>query len=154
MTITYELLPDEKVKDTTAYQDSPKPGAKVKSISGINATPPDNPGSFDWRGTGWLKIASTHWEVLGWGDAPANGDAGNGGGEGAEGEEEGNRWVVTYFAKTLFTPAGVDVYSRKREGMPAASVEEIKRELKGLGSAEIDQLVEGMFEVKHDDEEK
>lgn len=54
-------------------------------------------------------IASSHWQLLGY-NVKGGSSAGAGveGGEGEAGEE----WVVTYFSKTLFTPAGLDVYAR------------------------------------------
>lgn len=67
---------------------------------------------------------------------------------------QGNAWVVTYFAKTLFTPAGIDVYSRKRGGVSGEVLEGIWERLKGLGreveGREIGRLVEGVFEVPRD----
>ena len=76
-----------------------------------------------------------------------------GAGEG-KGEEEGHRWLVTYFSKTLFTPAGIDVYSRRREGLPESAVEGIKKTLSDLEAPEVRKLVGEAFEVKHDSEEK
>ena len=87
---------------------------------------------YNWRGSGWLMIASSKWELLG---------------HGLE-EGSGNAWVVTYFAKTLFTPAGVDFYSRKGPLQPR-TVESIKEALKGLGG-DVANLAEQMFEVAMD----
>lgn len=78
-------------------------------------------------------IASSHWECLGFGRV-----------------DDGNEWVVTYFAKTLFTPAGIDVYSRGREGLEGVVVDGILGALRGLGIEEIGGLVEGVFEVPRD----
>ena len=44
---------------------------------------------------GWLMIASSKWQVLGYGEG----------------------WAITYFAKTLFTPAGIDIYIRAEQGI-------------------------------------
>lgn len=78
-------------------------------------------------------IASSHWEVLGYGDG-----------------EDGEQWVVTYFEKTLFTPAGLDVYSRRKEGLSGAILEGIKGALKGNESDVVRKLAENIFEVKSD----
>jgi len=51
--------------------------------------------SFRWRGKGLLKITSSRWQVLGYGDG----------------------WAVTFFSKTIFTPAGIDIYSRDEKGV-------------------------------------
>lgn len=88
-----------------------------------------------------MRIAHSHWEVLGYGDVGARGD---------EGEGEGNQWAVTYFAKTLFTPAGVDVYSRKKEGVGEEVVEGIKEALRGSEDGGLRELVGGLFEVRRD----
>lgn len=79
-------------------------------------------------------IASSHWEVLGFGD---------------EGDGEG-RWVVTYFAKTLFTPAGIDVYSWRKEGLGQGTVERIKEALGRVESEAVRKLVRELFVVKSD----
>jgi hypothetical protein len=64
-----------------------------------------------------------------------------------EGETE---WAVTYFAKTLFTPAGIDIYTRPRPQLPESLLEEIKARLKGTGEALLATLVDELFMVKHD----
>ncbi|KAJ8106146.1 hypothetical protein OPT61_g9735 [Boeremia exigua] len=88
---------------------------------------------YAWRGKGWLMIASSKWEILGWGV-----------------EEGGNAWVVTYFAKTLFTPAGVDFYSR-RGRLGEKTVVEIKKAVEGLGG-DVAKLGGEVFEVAYDGE--
>lgn len=90
-------------------------------------------------------IAPSHWEVLGFGYEPATGGAVE-----SETEGEGNAWVVTYFAKTLFTPAGIDVYSRSKEGVRAEVLEGIWDASRGLAVEEIGRLVDGCFEVPRD----
>ena len=80
-----------------------------------------------------LMIASSHWEVLGYGDL-----------------EDEHQWVVTYFAKTLFTPAGIDVYSRKKEGLPEAVLTTIKEAFAAIEHEPVQKLAEEMFEVKRD----
>jgi hypothetical protein len=75
-------------------------------------------------------IASSHWEILGYGEV---------------GAEE---WVVTYFQKTMFTPQGIDVYSRRKEGLSEGVLADIRRvlkDVKGMGGLE-----GGLFEVKRD----
>ncbi|KAF2030926.1 hypothetical protein EK21DRAFT_111380 [Setomelanomma holmii] len=90
--------------------------------------------AYTWRGKGWLMIASSKWEILGYGEE----------------EVTGNAWVVTYFAKTLFTPAGVDVYSRKGRLVPT-TVEDIKNALRGLGG-DVEKLAGEVFEITMDGE--
>ena len=89
--------------------------------------------AWDWRGKGWLKIASIHWEALGYGDL-----------------DNGHQWAVTFFAKTMFTPAGIDVYSRKREGLSDKVLVEIKEALATSEDNNLKELAGQLFEVKRD----
>ena len=91
-----------------------------KSIKGIDT--PDGDGAWNWRGKGWLKIASSHWEVLGWG------------------EREDERWVVTWFAPSLFTPAGIDIYSSRKEGLSEGLYGDIMKGLEGLEAKDMAEL--------------
>lgn len=71
--------------------------------------------------------------MLGWGDL-----------------EGGGQWAVTYFAKTMFTPAGIDVYSREKGGVPGEVVEGIKKALGGIGDEGVRKLAGEIFEVRRD----
>ena len=78
-------------------------------------------------------IASSHWEVLGWGDL-----------------EGGNQWAVTYFANTMFTPAGIDVYSRTKEALPEAFMTGIREALAAIEHQSVQNLAREVFEVRRD----
>ncbi|KAF2714344.1 hypothetical protein K504DRAFT_486284 [Pleomassaria siparia CBS 279.74] len=93
---------------------------------------------YNWRGKGFLMVASSKWEILGYGDEDLEAGAGE------------NQWVATYFAKTLFTPAGVDFYSRKGQLKPD-TVERLKAALVGLGG-EVAGLATSVFAVALDGE--
>jgi len=67
-------------------------------------------------------ITSSHWEVLGYGE---------------KGDE---KWVVTWFAPSMFTPAGLDIYCSKKEGMSAALFKEIETALESLEAQEMAEL--------------
>lgn len=131
--ITYEILPSDssgvtKIDDIVRYQTIGS--EKVKSIHGVDSPSPGNPSAWDWRGKGWLMIASSHWECLGFGHV-----------------DDDNQWIVTYFAKTLFTPAGIDIYSRNKEGLPQATIDEILEALKEHGVKEITELANNIFQI-------
>ncbi len=138
ITITYNPLPASspqappKLESTVAYQTTSSD--KIKTVKGIE-TPSggENTAAWDWRGKGWLVIASSHWEVLGWGEL-----------------EGGGGWAVTYFAKTLFTPAGIDIYSRGKEGVGDAVVAEIKNALGRIEHEEMRNLGRELFEIQRD----
>jgi hypothetical protein len=132
VSITYSPLPNapEKIDDLVTYQALS--GDKVKTISGVDT--PAGLGAWNWRGNGWLMIVSSHWEVLGWGE---------------EGAPAG-QWVVTYFARTLFTPAGIDIYSRRKEGLRESTLEAVKEALGKVDAEVVRGLVGSIFEVKSD----
>ncbi|KAL7624595.1 hypothetical protein AAE478_006162 [Parahypoxylon ruwenzoriense] len=106
----------------------------VKRVEGIEKPHATIPSAWTWRGKGLLAIASSHWEILGWGERPLPGDGGEDGVE---------RWAVTWFAPTLFTQEGVDIYSDRKEGLNKDTVDEIIMALKQLKDApKVVELVE------------
>ncbi|KAJ9297507.1 hypothetical protein DTO271G3_4282 [Paecilomyces variotii] len=156
--ITYQSLPQGFLDDQVTYQTCQ--GGTVKTVHGVdrpvymsgqrqdrdnaNGDSDVEAGSwaYHWRGKGWLMIASSKWEVLGYGSA-------DGGGMGVEGQSVD--WAVTYFAKTLFTPEGIDIYSRPSTKLPATLIEEIKKGLKAIGDESFQRLVGDLFLVTHDE---
>jgi hypothetical protein len=82
------------------------------------------------------------------GEGGGEGGGGQGGGVGEEGG--GEEWMVTYFATTIFTPAGIDVYSRRKEGLGEGTLRAIMEGLKGVDGEAFGKLVEGVFEVVRD----
>lgn len=119
LNITYEILPSDssgvtKIDHVVTYQAIGSD--KIKTLRGLNTPTPGNQDAWDWRGKGWLTIVSSHCECLGFGHVQGN-----------------NRWIVRYFAKTLFTPAGIDIYTQHKEGLPQSTIDEILKSLKELG---------------------
>lgn len=123
--ITYKPLdaPDAAAQLDDHVQYEKASNGAYKEVRGIDKQDPTTPGAWNWRGRGWLRIASSHWEVLGWGERPLAD------GTGVE------RWAVTWFAKTLFTPEGVDVYSDRPEGLTEPTQETIMAALRSLQDA-------------------
>ncbi|KAI0479356.1 hypothetical protein GGR56DRAFT_673283 [Xylariaceae sp. FL0804] len=119
------------------YEKKNKKKSGVKRVDGVERPDPVVPAAWNWRGKGWLAIASSHWEVLGWGERPrpppVGDDTGAGAGAGADADVE--RWAVTWFAPTLFTQEGVDIYSDRPEGLSRETVEGILGALGELGAA-------------------
>jgi hypothetical protein len=155
--ITYTVTSNEPlaIDDKVTYQ--PLGSDSVKTVHGVDkpfqvpntassdedSSDPASSMAYNWRGKGWLMIASSKWEILGYGEEK---------GTEIEGGEPMNAWVVTYFAKTLFTPAGVDIYSRVGALKPE-TVEGIRAGLAGLGG-EVAKLAGEMFEIVMDDGKK
>ena len=133
VTITYQTLPLDstgvvKLDDLVRYQTLGSD--KIQTVHGVDSPTPGDPGAWNWRGKGWLMIASSHWECLGFGHT-----------------DDGNQWIVTYFAKTLFTPAGIDVYSRNKQGLAQAILDGILRTLEEFAVDEITELVNAIFQI-------
>ncbi|KAI9823039.1 MAG: hypothetical protein M1832_002693 [Thelocarpon impressellum] len=135
--IEYAALPaaangSARMDDLVSYQALGS--AKVKTIAGVDTakTSGGEGGPWVWRGKGWLGVATSHWEVLGFG-----------------GEGQGE-WILTFFEKTLFTPSGIDICVRSERGLPEEVVGGIKAALDGLGDDELRDLGRAMFEVKRD----
>lgn len=84
-----------------------------------------------------LTIATSHWEVLGYGDVPI--EAGGPG-----------QWLVTYISATRFMSAGISVYSRVKKGNPEALMRDILESLAGIQDETIKKLAGEMFEVLRD----
>jgi len=68
-------------------------------------------------------------ELLGWGEVVT-----------AEGVKE--RWAVTWFAPTIFTKEGVDIYCDRKEGLSEATYARVLEALKGSESKKVVELVE------------
>ena len=121
-----------RINDLVEYESAGGKGG-VKTVDGVDTAAASGTGVWDWRGRGWLFFVSSRWEVLGWGERPLPG----GGGEGAV-----ERWVVTWFAPTLFTKEGVDIYSDRAEGGSEETVREILAALKGLDAKPVARMCE------------
>ena len=138
MSITYTPLSDAgssheivKFDDLVEYySSSAKPDSKPSTIAGRDHALAV--GRFKWRGNGLLAIASSKWQVLGCNTSDTEGS---------------HPWAVTFFEKTIFTPAGLDVYARSAEGLPEPLLKEIFERIKGVGG-DVVALSETFFEVE------
>ncbi|KAL7922016.1 hypothetical protein ACQKWADRAFT_294202 [Trichoderma austrokoningii] len=129
--ITYKALPPKpdgraRIDDLVEYEPSNQAGA-LKSVAGVDTQSPGG-GGWDWRGKKWLFFVSSHWEVLGSGEEQT-----------AEGETE--RWAVTWFAPTLFTKEGLDIYSDRREGLSEETYRKIDEALRKLDAKVLVDMV-------------
>ena len=138
-----------KLEDVVSYQTLSSD--KIKTVVGIDTISPDgDTGAWDWRGKGWLMIASSHWEILGWGNVDLSQDSGEAREtETAEGGEA-IRWALTYFSKTTFTPAGIDIYCQKKHGINEVLLAEITKTLTAMQDPTLSKLAGELFQVKHD----
>ncbi|KAF9808930.1 hypothetical protein IEO21_07695 [Rhodonia placenta] len=154
VTITYTLKPSEhdptQIDDLVEYRSkSDSPISKRSSVVGVDTlvspsgTSEDAPSNapktrWKWRGKGWLMIATSRWQILGC-HLHSGGTA--------DDTSNDPEWALTYFEKTLFTPAGLDIYSRAPSGLPTALLGEILTKAKALGG-EVGALAVQFFEVE------
>ncbi|KAK1242146.1 hypothetical protein MKX07_000132 [Trichoderma sp. CBMAI-0711] len=129
--ITYAPLPPKpdgrlRIDDLVEYEPANKSGV-LKSVAGVD-TQSASGGGWDWRGKGWLFFVGSHWELLGWGEETR-----------ADGETE--RWAVTWFAPTLFTKEGLDVYSDRREGLSDETYGRVEEALRRLDAKPLVDMV-------------
>jgi hypothetical protein len=137
--ITYTPLPPKndssppRIDDLVQYESSTGKGG-VKNIKGIDTATlasearSSDTSVWDWRGKGWLAFVTSHWEVLGWGERERDGRV--------------ERWVVTWFAPTLFTKEGVDVYSDHPSGGSNELIHDIMNALVSLDAHQVVDMVE------------
>ncbi|KAK4179986.1 hypothetical protein QBC36DRAFT_321180 [Triangularia setosa] len=133
--ITYSPFPSspsepQKISDIVEYE--PLNGSSLKNVRGIDTSAATSLTSWDWRGSGLLFFVTSHWEILGFGEVP----------------ETGERWVVTWFQKTLFTAEGVDVYSDRKEGPSEGLKKEIMERLEQMEGSVGELCKKDMKEVK------
>ncbi|PPH17732.1 MULTISPECIES: hypothetical protein [unclassified Rathayibacter] len=87
--ITYAPLPTGGIGDVVSWRGR----TRSHYVVGIDTPDPHDPSGFRWRGVEPLTLlARSRWSFV------------------AADEEAG--WALTRFARTPFTPAGVDVYVR------------------------------------------
>jgi hypothetical protein len=129
--ITYTRLstPAGALDDLVEY--NPIDGHKQKTVRGVDTPDPTRHAAYNWRGKGLLMIASSHWEILGYG-------------------EDDDGWMVTFFSKTVFTPAGVDIYSRRQGGLSERTLERIRAEMKRVDDTAFRSLADEIFVIKHE----
>lgn len=140
----------QNIDDLVEYEKNNKSSA-YKTVAGIDKPDPAVPASWNWRGKGWLRIASSHWEVLGWGEKPLSSSS-------ATAEQQDSqkpaatveRWVVTWFAATLFTPEGIDIYSDRPEGISPETLAGVTAALNSLESAPkvVEYVAKDMREIE------
>ncbi|QKZ13124.1 lipocalin family protein [Spirosoma sp. KUDC1026] len=107
-TFTYSLT--DKKADVPVLLDEVKyrKKGKQKTLTGYDYQDKHNPAAFVWRGKGLLSLVRSNWRV-------------------AMLDPEG-QWAVIWFSKTLFTPEGVDVISRK-SSLTAEQLNQIKAQM-------------------------
>ncbi|KAL2891212.1 hypothetical protein HOO65_010570 [Ceratocystis lukuohia] len=131
--ITYSQLPSKnnraRMDDLVEYESN-KTAANhpVKSVVGVDTVCGHDASSWTWRGRGLLFFVSSHWEILAWGENTL-----------PSGEIE--CWTVTWFAPTLFTKEGIDIYCSRPEGLSEDMYSQILIGLKRMEGKQVPKLV-------------
>ena len=134
--LTYSLLGANNQRsapmdDLITYQSVTS--SKVQTLHGTDTPSQTDPWAWTWRGNGLLRIATSHWEILG------------------HGELEGwGQWIVVYAQKSIFTPAVVNVCTREKRGLPESLLDSIKQALGEFGQDSLQALIESMYIVQQD----
>lgn len=86
--LTYSLLgainqPNARLDDLITYQSVSS--AKLQTVHGTDTPSKTDPWAWTWRGNGLLRVASSHWEILGHGTL-----------------EDCGQWIVVYAQKSIF----------------------------------------------------
>ncbi|GAA6001053.1 hypothetical protein JCM10207_007391 [Rhodosporidiobolus poonsookiae] len=151
VSITYTALPGEPETtfgDLVQYRSSSAaPDSAPSTVRGVDRLQTDLEGNgvrWKWRGSGWLKIASSHWQILGSSLLPTSSPLAD------SPASTLPEFAITYFSSTLFTPAGLDIYTRSPDGLSDAQVDVLIKKLEALGG-EVEKLVKdgGMFRIPH-----
>ena len=132
---TYSVLSEtdidiQSAQDDVTYQTLTSD--KIKTVRGVTTPSQTGPaGTFDWRGSGLVKVVSNRWEVLAHGSF-----------ESCDRVE----WILIHTGKSLFAPAAVHVYSRAKHML----AKDTRRELENTlgGRQDLKGLLEAMFEVQ------
>lgn len=98
---------------------------------------------YSRRGSGWSKLESSEWEILGYGvDSPLPWVREH------ICAAKGNSWHVTYVAETLFQPASLHIFCR-HERLSSETVDSIRAALADLGD-EMTGLAQRLVEAAMD----
>lgn len=120
----------KRMNDTVAYQSLTSD--KTKTIDGIDTASDEGTENWDWRGSGWLKLITSHWEILGFG------------------QDSGVDWALVYFYSTYLTPFGVDILCRSKEGVSAETLSAIKEALTKVEDPVLTKMAGELYSVKRD----
>ncbi|KAL2214288.1 hypothetical protein CC79DRAFT_135845 [Sarocladium strictum] len=125
--ISYTTLPSspgkpDRIDDLVEYEPNNTSTPTLKTVRGVDTRASNG---WDWRGKSWLFFVTSHWEILGWGEILSE-----------DGTEVVERWAVTWFAPTVFTKEGVDVYSDRPEGVSEQTYKKIYEGLEGMVEGE------------------
>ncbi|KAL8860683.1 MAG: hypothetical protein Q9178_003036 [Gyalolechia marmorata] len=105
---------------------------KLQTMRGTDTPSPGHPGSWTWRGNGWLKFVKSDWEIVGHGSSAV---------------DDGMKciWMAVLAQQSLFTPAVLNIYTRGKGGLEHDQLDEVVSALKDLGDGGLRGLADEMY---------
>ncbi|KAG8988742.1 histidinolphosphatase [Tulasnella sp. JGI-2019a] len=158
--ISYSQIDDKPInetfRDTIQFNFSEKagPGKEPTTVEGVDTLQMIEPGDegsaaesetkagngvrYKWKGSGIMAVSPpAQWQVLGF--FLAN-----------DPNRSNEDWVVTYFGKTLATPAGLDIYVRNPKAFDISKVRRLINACQQNGDETVRRCAEGFFEIPRD----
>ena len=123
-----------RLDDLISYQDLTS--LKLRTMRGTDTPSSASPRSWTWRGNGWLKFVTSHWEVVH--HCHLLDDQ----------REDG--FIVVFAQKSLFTPAVLNICTQSKAALDDDRLEKVKMAVKELGFEELETLTEELYCVKHE----
>lgn len=126
-TVAYARLPGGAVRlrDEINYLNR---AGRPRRLLGIDTQDARDPRIFCWRGAAWYtRLLTSQWCFV-------------------DHDPAWQTWAVTYFSATLFTAAGLDIYSRTPTLAPA-TLAQIEARL--AGDPHLGPLIAGLFAPSH-----
>jgi hypothetical protein len=160
--VDYALIPSHNentplaIDDLSTYETSAS--SVRKSIHGTDTVIDAKTGKYKWRGNGWLRLASSHWEILGVGVLNSEQSkavvSGNLSQLSSELPQKEVKWLVVYAEKTIFSPAAISISTQCENGLPkevvSTIIETLKTEAGCIDNPALDfiNLIETIYEAQ------
>jgi hypothetical protein len=116
------------IEDRAFYQ--PLNSDVFKSIDGRDTADEDGVGLYTWQGKGWLRVASTRWEILSFTSRPNNGD-----------------WMLVFSHKTIFAGAAANLMCRNQQGPSESDLKHISNWIPQVEDPMFQQAMRGMVPI-------
>ncbi|GAA5957807.1 hypothetical protein JCM21900_004558 [Sporobolomyces salmonicolor] len=157
VTISYDPIAGEPAttfEDTVRFTYAGKKRQwQVRGIDRLEEDIEGNGARWKWRGKGFLRISTSHWQLLGYSlSSPSSSQPSSlPSSRPSTSSTSSPEWAITYFSSTLFTPAGLDIYSRGPKALSDEFIDGLVEKLEALG-CEVGGLVKdgGVFTIPHD----
>ncbi|KAG9032470.1 histidinolphosphatase [Tulasnella sp. JGI-2019a] len=130
VTISYSPIDGKPMSDTFldkvqfSWSEATAPGTERWTLEGVDTVQLINKGELSTNTENGVKYRWAATGLMGWVCPPANWQL-LGFFLANDPQRKDEDWVVTYFGKTLFTPAGLDIYARNPKAFDISKVRKI-----------------------------